>query len=101
MRTTSEPASHRCVLGVNRRWRRGSIVATLTRPASLHYSVVVQERRTVSVLLDRRRNQTFSSLMVPAPTMKPDGFGFADMHRPIDRHHDSASRRRSSPRRPR
>ena len=41
MRTTSEPASHRCVLGM-RRWRRGSIVATLTRPASLHYSVVVQ-----------------------------------------------------------
>src|SRR5262249_52415844 len=43
MRTTSEPASHRCVLG-KRRWRRGLIFikATLTRPASLHYSVVVQ-----------------------------------------------------------
>ena len=45
MRTTSEPASHRCVLGMER-WRCGSIVATLTRPASLHYSVVVQERST-------------------------------------------------------
>ena len=43
MRTTSEPASHRCVLGLYQgRWRCGSIVATLTRPASLHYSVVVQ-----------------------------------------------------------
>jgi hypothetical protein len=48
MRTTSEPASHRCVLGM-RRWRRGSIVATLTRPASLHYSVVVQERVPASI----------------------------------------------------
>jgi hypothetical protein len=41
MRTTSEPASHRCVLGIGR-WRCGSSVVTLTRPASLHYSVVVQ-----------------------------------------------------------
>jgi hypothetical protein len=49
MRTTSEPASHRCMLGMGR-WRRGSIVATLTRPASLHYSVVVQERSTGLVL---------------------------------------------------
>jgi len=49
MRTTSEPASHRCVLGMER-WRCGSIVATLTRPASLHYSVVVQERNTGVVL---------------------------------------------------
>ena len=61
LRTTSEPASHRCVLGM-RRWRCGSIVATLTRPASLHYSVVVQEQSTASVLGGGRRNQTFSSL---------------------------------------
>ena len=56
MRTTSEPASHRCVLGMGR-WRRGSIVATLTRPASLHYSVVVQERSTRLVLGGGRRNR--------------------------------------------
>ena len=64
MRTTSEPASHRCVLGMGR-WRRGSIVATLTRPASLHYSVVVQERSTWLVLGGGRRNRTFASLAGP------------------------------------
>ena len=63
MRTTTEPASHRCVLGFYQgRWRRGSIVATLTRPASLHYSVVVQERSTGVVLGGGRRSRTFSSL---------------------------------------
>jgi hypothetical protein len=64
MRTTSEPASHRCVLGMGR-WRRGSIVATLTRPASLHYSVVVQERSTWLVLGGGRRIRTFASLAGP------------------------------------
>ena len=64
MRTTSEPASHRCVLGMGR-WRRGSIVATLTRPASLHYSVVVQERSTWLVLGGGRRIRTFAFPMDP------------------------------------
>ena len=58
--TTTKPASHRCVLGLNhRRWRRGSMLATLTRPASLHYSVVVQ------VLSGGRRSRTFPSLAGP------------------------------------
>ena len=37
-------------------------MATLTRPASLHYSVVVQEQSTGLVLGGGRRNRTFSSL---------------------------------------
>jgi hypothetical protein len=66
MRTTSEPASHRCVLGFYQgRWRCGSIVATLTRPASLHYSVVVQERSTRLALGGGRRNRTFPFPMDP------------------------------------
>ena len=64
MRTTSEPASHRCVLGMGR-WRCGSIHQTLTRPASLHYSVAVNVRSTCSVLGGGRRNRTLSSLAGP------------------------------------
>jgi hypothetical protein len=38
VRTMTEPACHRCLLAKGiRRWRCGSFVATLTRPATLHY----------------------------------------------------------------
>ena len=84
MRTTSEPASHRCVLGMGR-WRCGSIVATLTRPASLHYSVVVQERSTAPVLGGGRRNRTFTCPMDPTGSVVAIGRNTHGIRGAVDR----------------
>ncbi len=80
LRTTAEcarPASHRCVLGVLGRWRRGSFCYTPTRPASLHYSVVVKVRSAAATLGGGRGERSLQSLAGPDPSdrcLEPLGY---------------------------